>query len=113
MGKLRVNLTVAPLRKLYLVLTSKGLDFVDKWFESTEHIPSNYTKIYQLLLRTARLNGVINMGVAIRLGYGKETINKAVSNAYLKLSPRPRKPSNPVLRRIKKMHGKPPKEIYA
>ena len=112
-AKRRVDLMVVPLRKLCLVLTSEGLDFVDKWFESNEHIPSNLTKLYQLLLRTARLNGVINMWVAIRLGYSKDVINRAVSKAYLKLSPKPGKPDNEVLRRIKDIHGKAPEGIYA
>jgi hypothetical protein len=112
-AKRRVNLTVAPLRKLCLILTSKGLDFVDRWFKSNEHIPSNLTKLYQLLLQTARLNGVVNVWMAIRLGYSKDAIDKAISKAYLKLSSRPRKPNDEVLRRIKEIHGKAPKEIYA
>jgi len=113
MAKRRVKLTVAPLRNLYLILTSKGLDFVDRWFKSNEHIPSSLTKLYQLLLQTARLNGVVNMWMTIRLGYSKDVISKAISLEYLKLSPRPRKPNNEVLRRMKEIHGKAPKEIYA
>lgn len=113
MAKRRAKLTAFPSRKLYLIVTVKGLDFVEEWFKSNEHIPSNLTKLYQLLLRTIRLNGVISMWVAVRLGYGENIINKAISNAYLLMSPRPRKPSNEVLTRIKKMYGKPPEEIYA
>lgn len=113
MAKRRVELTVVPFRKLYLILTIKGLDFVDDWFNSNEHIPSSLTELYQLLLRIARLNGVINMWIAMRLGFSKDVINKAISNAYLVLSRRPRNRSNEVLRRIKEMHGKPPEEIYA
>lgn len=112
MDKRRVKLEIIPSRKLYLILTVKGLDFVNEWYKSNRHIPSNLTKLYQLLLRTARLNGVINMWVALRLGYSREVINRAISKAYLKLSPSPIRPSDETIRRIKEVFSKPPREIY-
>ena len=107
----RIRITFIPSHKYYLVLTVKGLDFVNKWFSSNEHIPANLTKLYQILLRIARLDGVVDMLLAIRLGYGKDIINKAISNKYLEIS-HTRKASVEVNKFIKAMYGKPPETIY-
>jgi len=108
----RVSLVFHPSRQLFLVLTLKGLDFVDEWLGSVERVPPNITKLYQLLLQTIRIGGVIGMRMALRLGYSRGVIKEAVSNAYVDLTRFPKKPEGQVLRRIEEMVGKPPREMY-
>jgi len=112
MVKDKVRLGIVPFRKLYLILTDKGVDFVEKWYKSNERIPPSLAKLYQLLLQTATLEGIINVWVATKLGFSADVINRAVSDGYLVLSSTPRKPDEIVLKRIKNMFSKPRREIY-
>jgi len=112
MVKDRVRLRIVPLRKFYLILTVRGIDFVEEWYKSNEHIPPSLTKLYQLLLRTATLEGIINVWIATKLGFSADVINRAVSNRYLVLSSTPKKPDKIVLKRIKNMFSRPRREIY-
>ncbi len=96
----------------FLVLTSKGLNFVTGWFGTPGRVPTHVTKLYQFLLRTASMGGVMSLRLAIRMGYSRKVIEEAVSNAYVKLTRVPSKPEKEVLKRIQDMVGEPPKEIY-
>ena len=98
--------------RAYLVLTEKGAEFVEKWFHTEGRVPPHLTKLYQLLLRVVSFRGVISMRLALRSGYDREVISEAVSKEYAVLTQMPRKPPKEVQRRITKMVGEPPKEIY-
>ena len=39
------------IRPGFLVLTAKGLEFVETWFGASGRVPPHLTKLYQLLLR--------------------------------------------------------------
>ena len=107
-----VRLVLHPTRKLFLVVTVKGLDFVDEWFGSGERVPVNLTRLYQFLLQTIQIGGVMSMWTAFRLGYSRDVVNKALSNAYVELTRFSKKPEGEVFRRIKEIVGEPPREIY-
>lgn len=98
--------------KNYLVLTEKGVEFVEKWFHTERRVPPHLTKLYQLLLRMVSFGGVISMQLALRSGYDQRVISEAVSQEYVVLTQMARKPTKEVQRRIIKMVGEPPKEIY-
>lgn len=98
--------------RAYLVLTEKGVEFVEKWFHTEGRVPPHLTKLYQLLLRMVSFRGVISMRLALRSGYSREVIQKAVSNEYVVLTQMPRKPPKEAQRRITEMVGEPPGEIY-
>ena len=98
-------------RRGYLVLRSEGLCFLEKWFKKSKRLPPNLVKLYQLLLHMVTLNGVIPVYLALRIGYTLGTIDVAVSKRYIELSSAPKKPSEEVLKKIKEIIGKPPREI--
>ena len=50
--------------------------------------------------------------MAMRLGYSRDVVNKALSNAYVELTRFSKKPEGEVFRRIKEIVGEPPREIY-
>ncbi|MDI6904244.1 MAG: hypothetical protein QMD13_01955 [Candidatus Bathyarchaeia archaeon] len=95
------------------MLKVKGLEFLDTWFGTLECIPPNLTKLYQLLLHMVTLKGTIPVYLAIKLGYTGKLIYKAATKGYVELSLSPKKPSEEVLKRVKKIIGKPPREMVA
>ena len=100
------------IRPGFLVLTAKGLEFVETWFGASGRVPPHLTKLYQLLLQTVSMGGVISLQVALKMGYSRKVIREATSRGYVELTSISRRPEKGVLRRIKEMVGQPPKEIY-
>ena len=95
-----------------MVLTAKGLEFIEVWFGATGRVPPNVTKVYQLLLHTASMGGVVSFQMTLRIGYDREVVEEAVSNGYVDPTPVSRKPEKEVIMRIKEMMRKPLREIY-
>ena len=96
----------------FLVLTSRGLEFVTGWFGTSGRVPSPVTTLYQLLLRIVSMGGVMSLQLAYRVGYRINVIEKAVSNDYVELNPVSKRLEKKVLKRIKNMVGEPPRELY-
>ena len=99
-------------RKRYLVLKVKGLEFLQTWFGTPKSVPPNLTKLYQLLLHMVTMKGTVPVYLALRIGYTGKVIAEAVIREYVESSHVPRKPSEEVLKRIREIMGKPPREIY-
>ena len=96
----------------YLMTTSKGIEFVEKWY-TLRPIPPQITKIYQLLLRLIWMNGTITIRLTQRLGYSKEVLEQALASSYVELIEKPRLLSEEVQSKIERMIGKAPKTVYA
>jgi hypothetical protein len=99
-------------RKQYLVLEAKGLEFVETWFGTPKCVPPDLTKLYQLLLHMVTMKGTVPVYLALKIGYTIKVIDEAVMNGYVESSPVPKKPSKEILKRIKEIIGKPPREMY-
>jgi hypothetical protein len=99
-------------RKRYLVLKVKGLVFLETWFGTLKCVPPNLTKLYQLLLHMVTMKGIVPVYLALRIGYSGKVIDEAVTKGYVESSHAPRKPSEEVLKRIKEIIGKPPREMF-
>ncbi len=95
-----------------MVLTMKGIEFVEKWF-SAEHIPASLTKIYQLLLKLIWMKGIMEAELAQKLGFSSLCIEKAVSAGYVKVSSLPIMPEKDAQQKISRLVGKPPRRLYA
>jgi hypothetical protein len=100
------------LRQRYLVVTMKGIAFVEEWYMA-EHIPSNLTRVYQLLLKLIQMKGTMTTNLTNRLGYTDEVLKLATSRDYVTVNNRPTKPSGAVHNKISKMIGEAPRDIYA
>lgn len=98
-------------KKQYLVLKTEGLEFLEKWFKTQERVPPNLTKLYQLLLHMVTMKGTVPVSLALKLGYNSKLINEATSRGYVELSLVPKRPSEEVLKCIKGIIGKPPREM--
>ena len=109
-GRPSLRFRVYP--RAYLVLTEKGVEFVEKWFHTEGRVPPHLTKLYQLLLRMVSFRGVITMRLALRSGYDRRVISEAVSKEHVVLTQTPRKPPKEAQRLIKEMVGESPGEIY-
>ena len=99
-------------RKRYLVLKVKGLEFLETWFGTLTCVPPNLTKLYQLLLHMVTLKGMVPVYLALKIGYTIKVIDEAVTKGYVESSPVPKKPSKEILKRIREIIGKPPREMY-
>jgi hypothetical protein len=99
-------------RKRYLVLKAKGLEFLETWFGTMKCVPPNLTKLYQLLLHMVTMKGMVPVYLALRIGYSSKVIDEAVTKGYVESSHVPKKPSEEVLKRIREIIGKPPREMY-
>ena len=84
----RVRVLIA---KSFLVLTTKGVEFVETWFGASGRVPPHLTKLYQLLLHTVSMGGVISFRLALKAGYSRKVIKEAVSKAYIELTTVPKK----------------------
>lgn len=100
-------------RKRFLVLTAKGFDFVKNWFDTAESIPSDLTRLYQLLLRIITMGGTLPLVAALKMKYTKKVIQKAVTEKYAELTHVAKKPPKELLKRMNELIGEPPKEMYA
>ncbi|MEA2089384.1 MAG: hypothetical protein U9O89_01305 [Thermoproteota archaeon] len=94
------------------MLKIEGLKFVQTWFSSPKCIPPNLTRLYQLLLQMVTMKGMLPVYLTRRLGYTSKLIDKAVTQGYVELSLAPKKPSEKVLKRIREIIGKPPREMF-
>jgi hypothetical protein len=99
-------------QKGYLVLKVEGLDFLDTWFGTSKCLPPNLTRLYQLLLHMITMKGTLPVYLALRLGYTHRLIGKAVTKGYVELAPAPKKPSGKILKRVREIIGKPPREMF-
>ena len=98
-------------RKQYLVLKAKGLEFLETWFGTLKCVPPNLTKLYQLLLHMVTMKGTVPVYLALKIGYTIKVIDEAVTKGYVESSPVPKKPSKEILKRIREIIGKPPREM--
>jgi len=57
------------------------------------------------------MKGMIPVYLAVGLGYTSTLIREAVTKGYVELSFTPKQPSEEVLKRVKKIIGKPPREM--
>ena len=96
----------------YLMITMKGIEFVEKW-HMAERLPSRITKLYQLFLRLIWMRGIMPVDLARWLGYGKEVLEQAISSSYVEMIERPSELPEEVQNKIEEMIGKAPREIYA
>jgi len=83
------------------VLKVKGLEFLETWFGTLKRVPPNLTKLYQLLLHMVTMKGMVPV-----------YFDEAVTRGYVESSPVPKKPSEEILKRIREIIGKPPREMY-
>jgi hypothetical protein len=90
----------------------KGIAFIEEWY-TAEHIPSNLTRLYQLLLNLIRMKGTMTTHFARRLGHTSKVLKLAISQGYVKVNTRPIKPSGAVYNKIVEMIGEAPRGIYA
>ena len=95
----------------YIVLKSRGLDFVEVWFGAPRCVPPNLTRMYQLLLHLVTMKGVVPVRLAFSIGYNSRIIGQAVRRGYVELSSAPQKVSRETADRIAKMIGEPPREM--
>ena len=79
------------IRPGFLVLSAKGFEFVETWFGASGRVPPHLTKLYQLLLHTVSMGGVISFRLALKAGYSRKVIKEAVSKAYIELTTVPKK----------------------
>jgi hypothetical protein len=94
------------------MITSRGLDYAEKW-QYSEHIPLEHMKLYQLLLKMIWLGGKMTLYNAILLGHSQKNIAEARLNGYIKIVRRQDKLPIHVQRKISEMIGKAPQQIYA
>ena len=99
-------------RKQFLVLKIEGLKFLEIWFGAQKCVPPNLTKLYQLLLHMVTMKGTVPVYLALKIGYTIKVIDEAVTKGYVESSPIPKKPSKEILKRIREIIGKPPREMY-
>jgi hypothetical protein len=99
-------------RARYLVITMKGLQFIERW-HTADHIPPQLTKLYQLLIKLFRMKGTMTTNLAKRLGYNKEILNLADAEGYVKIEHSFTRPSKSIQNTIATMIGEAPKWIYA
>ena len=99
-------------RKQFLVLKIEGLKFLETWFGTLKCVPPNLMKLYQLLLHMVTMKGTVPVYLALKIGYTIKVIDEAVTKGYVESSPIPKKPSKEILKRIREIIGKPPREMY-
>jgi len=58
------------------------------------------------------MKGTVPVYLALKIGYTIKVIDEAVMKGYVESSPVPKKPSKEILKRIKEIIGKPPREMY-
>ena len=102
----------AVRRAQYLEITIKGLKFVEKWY-TTKHIPSNLTRLYQLLLKLIWMKGTITTSYAQRLGYNNNVLKLAISRDYVETHKKSIKPPVTIQNKIHEMIGEAPGWFYA
>jgi hypothetical protein len=95
----------------FLVLTNQGIGFVKEWYKKTGRIPSEVSKLYQLLLRVAMLGGAMTVTSVKRARYASNTIEIALAKRLLILKQTPEIPIE-VIRQIEELIGSAPKDIY-
>jgi hypothetical protein len=71
----------------YLVVTMKGMEFVEKRY-TAEHIPSHLTRLYQFLLHLIWMRGTTTIH-SQRGSYSPTVLTRASANGYLKIYPQP------------------------
>lgn len=96
----------------YLVMTMKGVEFAEEWYNAG-HIPPQIARLYLLLLKLIWMKGVMAVSHIQRLGYSSRTVNKAISEGYVEIMEKPIEPLEDVRKRIENMMGEAPGEIYA
>ena len=94
------------------MLTMKGIEFAEKWYYA-EHVPADLTKLYQLLLKLIWMKGVMEAGLAQRLGFSPLCIGRAVSAGYVKATRTPASAKDDVQKKIAEIIGEAPRRIYA
>lgn len=72
-----------PRRDRYVVVTIRGLEFLERWFHASR-IPSRLAGIYQLLLRLTWSGGKLKAVLAIKL-WRSEVLTEALKNGYVRL----------------------------
>ncbi len=95
----------------YIVITIKGLDFTEKWFQAKQ-VPSRITKVYQLLLKLIHTKGVMAVNDAERMGYGGRVIDQALSSGYVEVAGRRTRLSKDIQNKIVEIIGKAPEKFY-
>jgi len=100
------------IRRQYLVLKAEGLELIETWFGTLKCVPSNLTKLYQLLLHLVTMNGTVSVDQALRLGYTRKSVSEALSRGFIELSLVPKRPSGEVLGYIREIIGKPPQQMF-
>ena len=112
MVKSKVYKRSLPLQTRYLMITVKGVQFVEKWYQA-ESIPADLAKLYQLTLKLTWMRGVMPFNLATRIYYGKKPIELAKSRGYVKITRRYNRLSEDVKMRIREIIGEAPRQIYA
>ncbi len=103
--------STAALGNRFLVVTMEGIMFVEECFRE-EHIPTNVTKVYQLILKIIRSKGALPIGEAEAMGYGKEVLEHALTNNYVKIAKEPTV-SEEIRNKIAEIIGRAPDKFYA
>lgn len=96
----------------YLSLTDAGMAFIKRWFGTEKRIPPENAKLYQLLLKTAMMKGVVTFLDAARIAGSREAVQEAISKNFLRPLPRGSRPPDGVLRDIEELIGEPPRQMY-
>jgi hypothetical protein len=98
-------------RKRYVVITSKGIEFVKQLYAARE-IPPQVTRLYQLLLGLIWVKGVMTVpaGQVDREG---SVVNQARLRGCVIVNEQPRRIPAAVQHKIDAMIGKAPRWIYA
>ena len=99
-------------RARYIMITMKGLKFVENWY-TARHIPYHLTRLYQLLLKLIWMKGNMTTTLATRSGYGNEVVQRASAEGHVTISNTRSRPSEAIQNTIDAMIGSAPREIYA
>ena len=103
----RHRLRITPIIG-FLVVTMKGVRFVEDWY-AAEHIPAELVILYQFLLRLVWMHGRAPLNAA---GYNT-LVKHGQTKGYVKIVRRPGQLPNCVHERIVSLLGDAPREIYA
>ncbi|MDQ1280645.1 MAG: hypothetical protein QG670_1908 [Thermoproteota archaeon] len=100
------------LENMYVIITMEGIKFVENCF-TAEQVPTDETRMYQLLLKIIHAKGILPINEVETMGYDRAFLEYALSRGYIEITTRLVKISEEVQSKIAEIIGKAPKTFYA
>jgi len=97
-------------RNRFIVLTIKGLEFVESLFHAPK-IPSKLARTYQMLLQLIWTGGRLKVDIASRL-WNRDVLTDALRDGYIRLTQNTEELPFELQERISEMVGRPSGEYY-